>query len=239
MNKYRGFKLPEFAPVNGRTPFVVAIEGPNGAGKTTLCRRLGRRFGSYTCLGTPPAWFSKALKGRMIRDADWVASAMFFLSGCLEQMRAVKARAERLVIMDRSLWSTLAVHAAEARPRLAAVLAMLKPVARGISVPDLTVVLEASFETCQHRIARKGYEAQALDHLTADVRFHAQEQSFYHWLSRNARRIEFLNVDEASPQRVADQAAALITHAFPLDTPLRARTARGPSPFSRRAPGRT
>lgn len=216
MSEFKGLSLPAFAPLDTEAPFVVAIEGPNGAGKTTLCRRLGRRFATYTCLGTPAAWFSKTLKERMIRDADWVASAMFFLSGCLEQMRVVKARAGRLVIMDRSLWSTLAVHAAEAPQRLVGLLAMLKPVAGSICVPDLTVVLEASFETCQHRIAQKNHAAQALDHLTANARFHAREQSFYHWLSRNARSVEFLNVDNASPQVVTDQAAALIMKALPL-----------------------
>ena len=217
MNEFGRVTLPKFAPRRRATPFVVAIEGPNGAGKTTLCRRLSRRFGTYTCLGTPQAWFSKRFKERMIRDADWFASAMFFLSGCLEQMRIVKASSEQLVIMDRSLWSTLAVHAAEAPQRLAAVLAMLKPVAGRVCAPDLTIVLQASFATCQGRIARKDQDSQALDHLTANVRFHAREQSFYHWLARNARRIEFLNVDNANPQRVADQAAALIAKVLPLD----------------------
>lgn len=216
MNEFKGVTLPGFARRAAAGPFVVAIEGPNGAGKTTLCRRLGRRFGTHTCLGTPRAWFSKPLKGRMIRDAEWVGSAMFFLSGCLEQMRVVKARSESLVIMDRSLWSTLAVHAAEAPERLGTVLAMLKPVAGSICVPDLTMVLRASFKTCQQRIAQKNREARDLDHLTANVRFHAREQSFYYWLSRNARSIEFLDVDKVSPQIVADEATTLIMKAFPL-----------------------
>ena len=81
----------------------------------------------------------------MIRDAEWFASAMFFLSGCFEQMRVLRGRPDPLVIMDRSLWSTLAVHGAEDPERLEALLAMLRPVAAQIHVPDLTLVLEADF----------------------------------------------------------------------------------------------
>jgi len=202
--------LPRFATLGSGSPFIIALEGPNGAGKTTLCRRLARDFGAYACLGTPQSWFSKPFKARMIRDAEWFSSAMFFLSGCIEQMRVLQSRRERLVIMDRSIWSTLAVHAAESPRRLEAVLAMLEPIAGGVRVPDLTLVLEASFETCLSRIARKDRSAQVLDHLTANARFHAREQAFYDWLRQEVRRVELLNVDGANARQAAEQARALI-----------------------------
>ncbi len=202
--------LPRFTRLRKPVPLVVALEGPNGAGKTILCRRLGRSLGAYTCLGTPRPWFSKPLKARMIRDADWFASAMFFLSGCFERMREIRSMSAPLVIMDRSLWSTLAVHAAANPERLAVVTAMIRPVASSISVPDLTLVLEASFETCLSRIARKDRASQALDQLTANARFHAREQVFYRWLARQTPTVQFLNVDRVDARQVAAQAKSLI-----------------------------
>src|SRR5215469_4631780 len=83
--------LPRFAPRTAGTPCVVAIEGPNGAGKTTLCAALVGPLRARSCLGIDPAWFSPEFKTRMIRDAEWFASAMFFLSGCFEQMRALRS----------------------------------------------------------------------------------------------------------------------------------------------------
>ncbi len=80
-------RLPPFAGRDGAGPFVVALEGANGSGKTTLCQLLSRSLGAPGCLGTDEAWFSESFKTRMIRDAEWFASAMFFLSGCFEQMR--------------------------------------------------------------------------------------------------------------------------------------------------------
>ena len=60
---------------------------------------------------------------------------------------------------------------------------MLRPVAAQIHVPDLTLVLETDFETCQSRIARKSGVARLLDDLTATPAFHAREREFYRWLA--------------------------------------------------------
>jgi thymidylate kinase len=112
--------------------------------------------------------------------------------------------------MDRSLWSTLAVHSAESTERLETLLAILRPVAGQICVPDLTLVLEADFETCQSRIARKSGAARLLDDLTATPAFHAREQEFYHWLARQRSEVLFLDANRAGPEAIAEQATALI-----------------------------
>jgi thymidylate kinase len=206
----RELSLPPFSQQTTAGPVVVAIEGPNGAGKTTLSRELSRKLGVPWCLGTDEAWFAEALKVRMIRDADWFASAMFFLSGCFEQMRLLQQqRDDRLVIMDRCLWSTLAVHGAEHVNRLQALIAMLRPIASQIRVPHLTLVLEASFATCKSRIAKKTGSARALDELTATAGFHAREREFYRWLGGQAPGVIFVDV-EANAQEVAAKTVGLI-----------------------------
>ena len=202
--------LPRFAARDSRGPIIVALEGANGAGKSTLCATLSAALGAPCCLGTDAAWFAEPFKVRMIRDADWPASAMFFLSGCLEQMRCLRGRAERLVIMDRCLWSTLAVQAATNPDRLAALLTMLTPVAAEIRVPDLTVVVDASFAACQSRIAQKTGAARALDELTANAKFHARERAFYRWLEQRQPGVKFLDVDQRNREEAATAAAALI-----------------------------
>ncbi len=207
--------LPRFAPGRAGPPFVIAIEGPNGAGKTTLCRGLCRALGAPSCLGTDAAWCAEPFKTRMIRDADWFASAMFFLSGCFEQMRLLERCVAPLVIMDRSLWSTLAVHAAHSPARLQALLAMLDPVAGQVRIPGLTLVLEASFATCQSRIGLKGPAPRALDALTATADFHDREQQCYAWLSRQVPTFAFLNVESASAPEVLETALALIRARIP------------------------
>jgi thymidylate kinase len=203
-------RLPRFAGRDADRPFVVALEGANGAGKTTLCRLLSHKLAVPACLGTDEAWFADSFKTRMIRDADWFASAMFFLSGCFEQIRVLRGRLDPLVIMDRSIWSTLAVHGAVSPERLEALLAMLQPVASEIHVPDFTLVLEASFETCQSRISRKSGAARLLDELTANSAFHARELEFYRWLARQRPEVIFLDANQAGPEDIAERASSLV-----------------------------
>lgn len=207
--------LPRFAERTASAPLVVAIEGPNGAGKSTLCRGLSSLIHAPHCLGTDEAWFSERFKVRMIRDAQWHASAMFFLSGCFEQMRLARGWPERLVIMDRSLWSTLAVHAATAAERIETLLAVLRPVAREIQVPDLTLVLEASYATCQARIARKTGIDRALDELTSRPGFHAREREFYRWLGRQQPSVKFLDADQRDPEQCLAAASTLLREFIP------------------------
>jgi thymidylate kinase len=207
--------LPQFAAGPPATPFVVALEGPNGAGKSTLCRSLSRALKAPGCLGTDARWFAEPLKTRMIREADWFASAMFFLSGCFEQMRLLRNSAAPLVIMDRCLWSTLAVHAAESLERLEALLTMLAPVAAQVRLPSLTIVLEASLAARHPRIARKGGAARALDELTATAAFAGREEDFYHWLARQVPSLVFLEAERASPHEILERAAALIRQRVP------------------------
>jgi thymidylate kinase len=208
--------LPPFAQTGQAGPIVVAIEGPNGAGKTTLSWALSRKLGVPWCLGTDEAWFAESLKVRMIRDAEWWASAMFFLSGCFEQMRLLRARPEQLVIMDRCVWSTLAVHAAESFSRLPTLIEMIRPISQHIQMPQITLVLEASFSTCQERISNKAGVDRALDQLTATAGFHAREREFYHWLGRQTPTICFLETDQLNAEEVA--ANALVALKARLDS---------------------
>lgn len=202
--------LPGFAPRPTRGSWVVAIEGANGAGKSSLCLALHANHGVEMRLGTDPAWFGEAFKTRMIRDAQWFASAMFFLSGCFEQMRLLSSNQAGVVVMDRSLWSTLAVHAAHNLDHLAALLELLRPVAREVRAPDLTIVLDASFGTCQTRIARKTGAARDLDALTATQAFHGREQEFYRWLSRERPEVAFVRTDGLGPQEVARRTWSIV-----------------------------
>jgi thymidylate kinase len=212
--------LPRFAERVRSRPFVVALEGANGAGKTTLSRLLAKHFAAPACMGTDAAWLSDAFRIRMIRDAEWYVSAMFFWSGCFEQMRVWRDRPNPLVIMDRSLWSTIAVHAADRPERLEALLGMLRPIAQQIQLPDLTLVLEASFETCQSRIANKSGTARVLDDLKANRTFHSREREFYHWLAGQRSEVLFLDVNQSSPETIAEQAAALISEKTGIRRPI-------------------
>jgi thymidylate kinase len=204
-------RLPQSLAASLGRPQVVAIEGPNGAGKSHLCSLLGSRLGIPCLRGVPAEWESPAIKLRMIRDADWLASAMYFLSGVIESSREVARAKADLQIMDRSLWSTLAVHFASDPCRLQRLLPLLELAADRLKAPDLTIVLEATPETCCQRIARKSAGEQQLDGVgLADREFQRREREFYRWLAAQWPNVEFVPTDLREPEDVYQQAAALI-----------------------------
>jgi thymidylate kinase len=132
------------------------------------------------------------------------------MSGCFEQMRTLVNRKEPLILMDRCLWSTLAVHAAHSTERLAALLVMLEPIAKEIQVPDFTIILEASFATCQGRIAQKSGLALSLDQLTGNESFHQREHTFYRWLEKQVSGCLFLDVNHLTAEEAASRSEELI-----------------------------
>jgi pyruvate kinase/thymidylate kinase len=209
-------RLPRSLTPSGGAPQVVAIEGPNGAGKTLLCSLLSKRLGLPEIRGVPAGWEEASLKLRMIRDADWLASAMYFLSGVIEASREVGRSGAKLQVMDRSVWSTLAVHFAHDPRRLERLLALLDLAADRVKVPDLTIVLEAGAATCRRRIAGKSRGEQALDAASpADEDFCRREREFYHWLAEQGAKVVFLPADRGDPEDVCRRAADLIREAFP------------------------
>jgi pyruvate kinase/thymidylate kinase len=200
-------------------PYVVAVEGPNGAGKTHVCTLLSQRLGLPRLRGVPAAWEEPSLKLHMIRDADWLASAMYFLAGVIEASREAAHSTATIQVMDRSLWSTLAVHYAHDPGRLERLLALLELAAGHVKVPDLTIVLEASPATCASRNSRKAATEQHWDAAApATDEFHGREREFYHRLAAQWPKVAFIPTDGCDPESVFRLATDLIRESFPCCT---------------------
>ncbi len=197
-------------------PLVVAIEGPNGVGKSRLCSLLGQRLGLPQLRGVPDGWEEPSRKLRMIRDADWLAAAMYFLSGVVEVSREMAHHREQLHVTDRSLWSTLSVHFAYDPDRLDRLLPLVELAFDRLKVPDLTIVLEASSATCARRIASKTKEEQQFDAAAgAEGGFFEREREFYHWLASQWPKVAFIDTDALAPEEVCCRAIELIRESFP------------------------
>jgi pyruvate kinase/thymidylate kinase len=212
-------RLPRRLTTTVSPPFVVALEGPNGSGKTHLCALLAERLALPTLRGVPACWEDSAIKLRMIRDADWLAAAMYFLSGVIESSRQAAGENEKLQVMDRSLWSTLAVHYAHDPARLERLLPLVELAADRLKTPDLTIVLEAGRDVCNRRIALKeGCQREWDQAVAADDGFHQRERQFYHWLAQQGPRVVFVDAESNDPEDVYRRAAEIIREAFPCRT---------------------
>ena len=208
----------------GSSAPLIAIEGGNGVGKSTLIEHIRATHPDWTIRrGVPDAWMEPQMKMRMIRDADWMASAFYFLSGCMELKRELLELIQQQVLpskicLDRSLWSTLAVHVGHDPKRLAELMPMLELMAGHVCVPNRTVVLIASPETLRRRVSEKEPSERAFDELTENHDYRERESAFYHWLKEAVAevglpqfQVDIVNTDNLSPDEVVECVDRLIS----------------------------
>lgn len=208
----------------GGTSPLIAIEGGNGVGKTTLIERLRAKHPDWMIRrGVPDAWMEPQMKMRMIRDADWMASAFYFFSGSMELKRELAEFIQRQVsppriCLDRSLWSTLAVHVGHDPKRLGELMPMLELMGGHVFVPNKTIVLTASSEMLQRRISQKEPSERVFDELTQNYDYWKRESDFYHWLQEAVAdlglpqfQVEIVNTDNLSPDEVVEYVGRLIS----------------------------
>ena len=163
------------------------------------------------------------MKMRMIRDADWMASAFYFFSGTMELTRELMPLFQRqlalsTVCLDRSLWSTLAVHVGHDPSRLTNLMLMLESMGGHVCVPNKTIVLIASPETLRRRVSEKDPSERIFDELTQNYDYLERESAFYYWLREAVAeigmpqfQIEIVNTDNLSSDEVVDYVDRLIS----------------------------
>ncbi len=187
-----------------RTPGVlIAIEGIDGAGKSTLQRALAekwRRRGFRLLLAAEP---SKGPYGRRARNAasgDPWSAALAFTEDRRHARRAVEAalRAGRVVLQDRSFYSTLAYQGSALPPaQRRALTALQRKVAR---TPDRVLWLDLPVSRATRRMARRGLRREA----TEAAAVLGRARTAYRRLARGRR---WIRLDaRRTPARLADAA---------------------------------
>ena len=202
---------------------LIALEGGNGTGKTTLMERIKTDHPEWLMQrGVPDAWMEPKMKMRMIRDADWMASALYFFSGTLELTRELMLSLQTItpppvVFLDRCLWSTLAVQVGHDPERLWELLPVLEGMSGHVCIPNTTVILTASLETLRKRISTKDSSERAFDELTQNYAYWERELLFYGWLKQAIAevglpqyRVEILDTDNLSFDAVASHVESLV-----------------------------
>ena len=178
---------------NKHNNLIVAIEGANGAGKSTLCKSLANHFNTSIKFGVPNIFLQKDLKEKMIIDAHWYSSSLFFISGAIEQVKEFRNNKDKVIISDRSIWSTLSVQTSENPKRLKSLIDISFNLESIDVEPDITIILRADYETCRQRISYKSKDEQKLDELVNSKEFYQKEDQFYNWLT--FQRDNVINID--------------------------------------------
>lgn len=182
---------------------LIVIEGIDGVGKSTLQRELARRWrhrGMRIQLTAEP---SKGVSGQFARKAaagdPWTA-AQAFTEDRRRSRPAVDAalRAGRVVVQDRSFYSTLAYQGSSlTRARRHALTTLQRQVARN---PDRVLWLDLPVPTAVGRMTRRGRSRE----VTEAIAVLRRARATYRRLARGSR---WVRLDaRQSPAEVADAA---------------------------------
>jgi thymidylate kinase len=165
---------------------IVTIEGHNGVGKSTITQLACEHFNSMRHLGVPDLFLEGGRKYRMIVEASWEASALYFLSGVADKLREIsELNNPGGYFIERSLWSTLSAHTSEDPERLNKLLNILSELGIQQFEPDYTVILTAPFQQCIDRISNKDCpEEITLDKRLMYKEYYEVERAFYSWLEK-------------------------------------------------------
>ena len=198
---------------DGKT--VYALEGLNGAGKSTVIKSLRSGRSDICTTYCVPGIFMepKNLKHFVLDHKEPFVSALYYFSGLVAQSSEMKEIPEDFVILDRSIWSTLAAAYSKDRETFDLVVKMLVLLQDKIRIPDRVIVLRASFETCLERIMTKG-EGKEFDNDTR--RDFELKSAFYDLLAQSGYPVDFIETDGKSAEEVLKMVSGLLPENKPL-----------------------
>ena len=195
------FNVPILSNTSLSQKTIVAIEGLNGVGKTTLVEHVGASFPSIKTSQSTPAIYIKNIEIRsyILFSASQMASALYYLSGITDLTSLLKREPSRSILLDRSIWSTLAAAYAKDPQIVPMLFSLLSEMQDYLMIPDYIVVLNASYKTCLERIAKK-HSGKEFDKDSEEI--FDKKKEFYGILKNAGYPMQFIETDDLDPNEV-------------------------------------
>ena len=140
---------------------IIALEGADDA----LLERL-RSKGYEPIRSVPSEWERHDMKARMLNSRQWISSALYFLSGVLENESFVEDSDRSIIFADGSIWSNIVTCYKKNPERLPELCSLLAIIAPYVDFPKKIIVLDGGFETANNRLE------------------HDREIAFFEWLKK-------------------------------------------------------
>ena len=193
-------EIPFIPPTHPNDIFVFSIEGCNGAGKTTLFSRYKKDHPDTECRLCVPDIFqtAKDMKRFMLFESSQLCSALYYLAGAVEVFNSHNKSFSK-VLFDRSIWSTFAAAYAKDETTIPILLNCLNAIKQQVFLPNLIIVLDASFETAKARSSKKSSGGEFdKDEIEAFMK----KRNFYNLLKDAGYPILFIDVNNKNAEEV-------------------------------------
>lgn len=199
--------------------FIIAFEGHNGVGKSTIINKLNKimkenNLNSEEFYGVDKDSLNNGLKEKFIMYAEWYPSALHFLAGSMELKRKLQEIKIDISLIDRSFWSTLAVHWDRGEKEREKILSIIRDGKEFLPIPNIIFLLEASYETCATRIGFKKEDIDKKNDSIVDRDYYRKEIEFYGWLKDNIYYdtvLKSINTENKSAEEIAYECFKVLT----------------------------
>lgn len=176
---------------------IFAFEGHNGVGKSSVAKQVAINIKAKYLYGVDEEILISGLKEKFIKKASWYSSALFFLSGSMETKRKIDSEyKENIFILDRSFWSTLAVHWDRNESDKEQLKSIINYGKQFLPIPNIIFILTADYEECNKRINMKKNCAEKDLDSVVDKAYYLKEKYFYNWLfEKNNEDTKIIQID--------------------------------------------
>lgn len=196
-------EIPYVQSSHSTNVFVLSIEGCNGVGKTTLLNRYMEDHPDTECRLCVPNVYqtSKEMKHFMLYESSQLCSALYYLAGAVEAFNSHNSNYSK-VLFDRSVWSTFAAAYAKDESLVPVLFNCLNAVKQQVFLPNLIIVLDASFETAKVRSSQKNVGGEF--DKDEKVVFY-KKRDFYNLMKEAGYPILFIDVNDKDPEDVYNE----------------------------------
>ncbi len=193
-------EIPFIPSTHPNDVFVFSIEGCNGAGKTTLLNRYKKDHPETECRLCVPDVFqtAKDMKRFMLFESSQLCTALYYLAGAVEVFNSHNKNLAK-VLFDRSIWSTFAAAYAKDETIIPILLNCLNAIKQQVFLPNLIIVLDASFETAKARSSKK---CNGGEFDKDEIEAFTKKRHFYDLLKEAGYPILFLDVNKKDAEEV-------------------------------------
>ena len=195
-------QMPPVLKTGTKNFHIIALEGVDACGKTSLCDMLANTYAEFNFVKIPSAYIEQPFKKYLYFETTPMASALIFAASLADRMNKIKNNAAECSVLDRSLWSTIALNWAKGRADVAQdVLNFYAKISAYVPIPEKVYVLDTHYEICRSRVMKRNIAVQKYDEMPHEE--YRRHMEFYHWLAERSSGIIFLNTENLSLEMLA------------------------------------
>ena len=191
------FYIPNSLLYSQNDRLIIAFEGVDGCGKTSLCEHFDGYDGRFYFARIPEAYIQRPFKDHLVFHTTHISSALIYAGSLVDRKKLYDSdEQKRIAILDRSIWSTLALLYARNPESVQMVIDVFSTIADNLPIPDVVYVLDVPFEVCRERIKTRNPNIKKYDDMKkAEYEKHLE---FYHLIEQFGVNIKFVQTENMS-----------------------------------------